>query len=368
MKRIPVTIPVLIPVLFFRSIPNRIMSRSKATVTIHDVAQAAGVSVSTVSRVLNNKVDVAPETYQMVQCVIEKLGYTSSLAARSLRSHRTNVIGLVLFDIADAFSVQIMSGVDRLLKELNSYDLIVYSGVDSKRKLAEDRERRCVALMDNSITDGIIVVAPSAAAFANISPLVIIDPHNDTPGYPGVISENHAGALAATQYLTSLGHRRIGYIGGRPELQSSTQRLQGYTDGLMQVGLPLEPALVQAGDYTRQTGYLSAQKLLGLPKPPTAVFAANDASALGVMEAAREAGLRIPEDLSVVGFDNIPESAYFYPPLTTVDQSINQMGYLAAQLLIRLINEGELENRNYTLPTRLVVRESCMANHNNSQP
>jgi LacI family transcriptional regulator len=344
------------------------MSRSKATVTIHDVAQAAGVSVSTVSRVLNNKVDVAPDTYQKIQCVIEKLGYTSSLAARSLRSRRTNVVGLVLFDIADAFSVQIMSGVDRLLKELNSYDLIVYSGVDSKRKLAEDRERRSVSLLDNSITDGIIVVAPSAVAFANASPLVIIDPHNENPDYPAVIAQNRDGAATVIRYLTSLGHQRIGFIGGRPELQSSTQRLQGYTDGLTQVGLPLEPDLVQAGDYTRQTGYLSAKKLLGLSKPPTAVFAANDASALGVMEAAREAGLCIPEDLSVVGFDNIPESAYFYPPLTTVDQSINQMGYLAAQLLVRLINEGELENRTYTLPTRLVVRESCMANHNNSQP
>jgi LacI family transcriptional regulator len=340
------------------------MSRSKASVTIHHVAEAAGVSVSTVSRVLNNKVDVAPDTYQMVQDVIEKLGYTSSLAARSLRSRRTNVFGLVLFDIVDPFTIQVMRGVDRALRELNDYDLIVYSSVDTKRKLAADRERRSVSILDNSITDGIIVVAPSAATFTNISPIVIVDPHNENPDYPSVIAQNREAALSVIQYLTGLGHQRIGFIGGRPELKSATQRLQGYTDGLMRACLPLEPDLVQAGDYTQQTGFCCTQKLLSLPKPPTAIFAANDESAFGVLEAAREAGLRIPDDLSVIGFDNIPESAYSTPALTTVDQSIEQMGFLATRLLVQLISEGEVENRTYTVPTHLVVRKSCTVRQN----
>jgi LacI family transcriptional regulator len=360
MKRIPVTIPVLllarVPFNFIK-----MMSRSKAYVTIHDVAKAAGVSVSTVSRVLNNKIDVAPDTCRKIQEVIEKLGYTSNLAARSLRSRSTNVIGLVLFDIVDPFSIQIMSGIDRALKELNYYDLIVYSSVDSKRKLAADRERRSVSLLDNSITDGIIVAAPSAATFTNVSPIVIIDPHNENPDYPAVIAQNREGAFIVMRYLTGLGHRRIGFIGGRPELQSSNQRWQGYTDGLAQAGLPLEPDLVQAGDYTRPTGLSCAQKLLSLPNPPTAIFAANDQSAFGVLDAAQAAGLRIPKDLSVVGFDNIPESAYTTPPLTTIDQLIEQMGFTATRLLVRLITEGEVENRNYTVPTHLVVRESCTA-------
>jgi LacI family transcriptional regulator len=337
------------------------MSRSKASVTIHHVAEAAGVSVSTVSRVLNNKADVAEDTYRTVQDVIEKLGYTSSLAARSLRSRRTNVIGLVLFDIVDPFSVQVMSGVDQALRELNDYDLIVYSSVDARRKLAADRERRSVSILDNSITDGIIVVAPSAATFTNVSPIVIIDPHNENPDYPAVIAQNREGALAAMQYLTSLGHQRIGFIGGRCELQSAVQRLQGYTDGLAQANLPLEPDLVQAGDYSKLTGFIGTQKLLSLSKPPTAIFAANDQSAFGVLQAAHEAGLRIPDDLSVIGFDNIPESSYSTPPLTTIDQSIEQMGYLATRLLVRLISVGEVENRTYTNPTQLVVRESCTA-------
>jgi LacI family transcriptional regulator len=334
------------------------MSRSKASVTIHHVAKAAGVSVSTVSRVLNNKADVAPNTLHMVQEVIEKLGYTSSLAARSLRSRRTNVIGLILFDIVDPFTIQVMRGVDRALKELN-YDLAVYSSRSSIRNLAADRERRSVSLLDNSITDGIIVVAPSAASFSNAAPIVIIDPHLENPDYPYVIGENYEGALAVMQYLTGLGHERIGYISGRPELQSAAQRLQGYTDGLTQAGLPLNPDLVQMGDYSKPTGFLCAQQLLSLPKPPTAIFAANDQSAFGALEAAREMGLCIPDDLSVAGFDNTTESAYVDPPLTTVDQAIDEMGYLATQLLVQWILEGELETRVYTTSTRLVVRESC---------
>lgn len=361
MKRIPVTLPVLIPDRnSLKSREEKTMSRSKASVTIHDVAKAAGVSISTVSRVLNNKVDVAPETLQMVQDVIDRLGYTSSLAARSLRSRRTNVIGLVLFDIVDPFSIQVMRGVDQALHELN-YDLVVYCSMDSKRHLVADRERRSVAILDNSITDGIIVVAPSVAAFANVAPIVIIDPHNENPDYPYVIAQNYEGALAVMQYLTSLGHKRIGFIGGRPELQSAVQRLQGYTDGLAQANLPQNPELVESGDYSKPTGFLCAQNLLRKPNPPTAIFAANDQSAFGVLEAAEAAGLRVPEDLSVVGFDNNPETAYVKPALTTVDQSIAQMGFTATDVLIRLVSDGKLDGKTHTTPTHLVIRESCAA-------
>ncbi len=339
-----------------------LMARAKASVTIRNVAEAAGVSISTVSRVLNNKVDVAPETFRKIQSVIDKLGYTSSLAARSLRSRRTNVIGLVLFDIVDPFSVQVMSGIDRAIKELD-YDLIVYTSGVLSVKLVSERERRNVSLLDSSITDGVIVVAPSATTFNTVSPIVVIDPNHENPDYPAVIAQNRDGAFAAMGYLTSLGHQRIGYIGGRPELQSAIQRQQGYKDGLCQAHLPHDPDLVQVGDYSKETGFVCAQKLLRLPNPPSAIFAANDQSAFGAYQAAHEAGLCIPDDLSVVGFDNIPESATVNPPLTTVDQSIEQMGYLATGLLVRLISDEALEHSNYTIPTHLVVRESCISNH-----
>jgi len=336
------------------------MGRNRATVTIRDVAQAAGVSISTVSRVLNNKGDVAPETYRKVQEVIDELGYTSSLAARGLRSHRVNVIGLIMPDVGDSFSIQVMKGVNRAIAELG-YDLVVYTGGEFKKESPADRERRFVSLLGGGIADGVIVVTPAATSFPTVSPVVVVDPNVETHGCPAVIATNRDGALAAMEYLTSLGHRRIGFISGRLELQSAVRRLEGYKDGLARIGIPLDPDLVQTGDYTRQTGFACAQRLLNLADPPTAIFASNDQSAIGAIKAIYEAGLSVPDDISVVGFDNIPEVAYTHPSLTTVDQSIDKMGYIATEMLIRMI-EGdpmELENGLYKVSTRLIIRDSC---------
>lgn len=336
------------------------MKRTKKTVTIQDVAEAAGVSVSTVSRVLNDKDDVAPETYEKVQKVIEDLSYTSSLAAKSMRSRRTNVIGLIMPDVEDPFSIQVMKGINRAIAELG-YDLVVYTGGDIKKNSSADREQRYVSLLNGSITDGVIVVTPAATTFSTASPVVVVDPNNVSPDCPAVIATNRAGALAAMEYLISLGHRRIGFIGGRPELQSAVQRLQGYKDGLRQASIALDPELIQAGDYSMKTGMICAQKLLNLSDPPTAIFAANDQSAFGVIKAAQEAGLRVPDDLSVVGFDNIPEAAYINPGLTTVDQFIDKMGHVATEMLIDLMQGNSLDSSLYEVPTQLIIRDSCRA-------
>jgi LacI family transcriptional regulator len=332
--------------------------RIKSVITIHDVADAAGVSISTVSRVLNNKDDVAPETSDRVKGIIQELGYTTNLAARSMRSRRTNVIGLVMTDVGDPFSVQVLRGVDRAIAEL-AYDLIVYTGGVSREKLSADQERRYVSLLDSSITDGVIVVAPTATTFSTVSPIVVIDPNKENPDYPAVIATNRDGVLEAMEYLIHLGHRRIGFIGGRPELQSAVQRLQGYQDGLCQANIPLDPELVRVGDYSKKTGYLCAQRLLNLPDRPTAIFASNDQSALGLLEAAEEIGLHIPDDLSVVGFDNIPESAYSSPPLTTIDQFITEMGAMAIEMLVKLVKGETLECNLRLIHTQLIVRDSC---------
>jgi LacI family transcriptional regulator len=334
------------------------MKRTKKTVTIQDVAEIAGVSVSTVSRVLNDKDDVAPETYEKVQKVIAELSYTSSLAAKSMRSRKTNVIGLIMPDVEGSFAIQVMRGINRAIMELG-YDLIVYTGGDVKKKSSADREQRYVSLLNSSITDGVIVVTPAATSFSTASPVVVVDPNNVSPDCPAVIAANRAGALVAMEYLISLGHRRIGFIGGRPELQSAVQRLQGYKDGLRQTGIPLDPELIQAGDYSTETGMICAQKLLNLSDPPTAIFAANDQSAIGVIKAAQEAGLRVPDDLSLVGFDNIPEAVYINPGLTTVDQSIDKMGYVATEMLVSLIQGESLDSNLYKMPTHLIIRDSC---------
>jgi LacI family transcriptional regulator len=334
------------------------MGRSNKSVTIQDVARTAGVSVSTVSRVLNDKDDVAPHTYQKVQEVIADLGYTSSLAARSMRSRRTNVIGLIVPDVADSFSIQVMKGVNQAIFELD-YDLIIYTSGSIKKRSAAEREQYFVSLLNGSVTDGVIIVTPAATSFSTAAPVVTIDPNNECPECLTIIATNHAGALEAMDYLIGLGHRRIGFISGRPDLQSAERRLQGYRDALRQANLPLDPDLIATGDFSTETGCLCARKLLSLSNPPTAIFAANDQSAIGAIQAAREAGLRVPDDLSVVGFDNIPEAAYFNPALTTVDQFIERMGYVATEMLIDLIQGKSLESDLHKIPTQLVIRDSC---------
>jgi LacI family transcriptional regulator len=336
------------------------MSRDKKSVTIRDVASAAGVSVSTVSRVLNDKDDVAADTYERVRQVIVEMGYTSSLAARSMRSRRTNVIGLIVPDVDDSFSIQVMKGVNRAITELD-YDLLIYTSGSIKKRSAADRERHFVSLLNGSITDGIIMVTPTATSFSTAAPVVAVDPNNQSPECPAIIATNHAGAVVAMEYLIGLGHRRIGFIGGRLDLQSAQQRLQGYKDSLRRAGIPPDPGLITLGDFTRATGRNCARQLLSLPQRPTAIFAANDESAIGAIEAACELGLRVPEDLSAVGFDNIPEGAYFSPSLSTIDQFTDRMGYAAAEMLVGLIEGEPLDSHLYNMPTELVVRDSCQA-------
>jgi LacI family transcriptional regulator len=336
------------------------MAPSKKSITIQDVARAAGVSVSTVSRVLNDKDDVAPETYQKIKDVIAELGYTSSLAAKSLRSRHTGVIGLILPDLEDPFCIQVVKGIHHAIVALD-YDLITYTSGSIKSHSKTERERHYVSLLNGSITDGVVVVAPAATTFSTSAPLVAIDPNNRLSDCLAVIARNCDGATAAMHYLIGLGHRRIGFIGGRQDLQCSEQRLQGYRVALRQADIAVDPNLIAAGDFTRSAGYACAQQLLSLTDPPTAIFAANDQSAFGAIEAAHAAGRRVPDDLSVIGFDNVPEAAYCHPALTTVDQFIDKMGYAATEMLVALIQEGSLESNRHEMPVQLVVRDSCRA-------
>ena len=339
------------------------MKRNSNAVTIRDVANQAGVSVTTVSRVLNGKDDISKETTNKVMVVVQELGYASSLAARGMRSHRTNLIGLILHDVASSYSQEIMRGVNQAIARIDK-DLIIYTSGGFDRENVAQHERHYVALLNGSVTDGAIMVTPTATQFTTHAPLVIIDPNNETPDYPAIIATNQEGALAAMSYLTDLGHHRIGHIAGEMKLISASQRLQGYKDGLAAAGIPLNEDLIEMGDYTTETAVICARKLLSLPDRPTAIFAANDVSAIGVYQAARELGLQIPGDLSVIGFDNLRDAAYLNPPLTTIDQSLERMGTIATEMLVELVKgkspihpaeEGNL----YKIPTQLVIRDSC---------
>lgn len=331
---------------------------NRKSVTIQDVARTAGVSVSTVSRVLNDKDDVSFETFEKVQRVINELQYASSLAARGMRSHRTNVIGLLLSDVISPYSMEIMRGVNQVIAK-SDFDLLIYTNGDVKKNRNGNRESQFVMLINGSITDGVIVVTPATMNFSRHAPLVIIDPNNESSDFPGVIATNREGAFSVMNYLTGLGHRRIGYITGRLELISSIQRLQGYRDGLTAAGIPEDEDLIKIGDYQTENAFLCARELLRMENRPTAIFAANDMSAIGVYQAAKDACLRIPEDLSVVGFDNLAESVHLDPPLTTVDQFISEMGTIAAELMVSLL-KGEVHSKKvHIVPTQLIVRDSC---------
>ena len=327
------------------------------SVRIQDVARSAGVSVSTVSRVLNGKVDVAAATYTRVRKIIDELGYSSSLAAKGMRSHRTNVIGVIIFDLSLSFCTEVVRGIDQTV-QARAYDLLVYTSNRAKHSGDAGWERKVIAQLNGGIVDGIIFVTPTSVNLPTTYPLVAIDP-GDASDFPAVLSTNQAGASEAVNYLIGLGHRQIGLIGGSSALLSARQRRQGYEAALQAAGLPVLPEFYAQGDYSRQTAAGAAYQLLTLPNRPTAILAANDQSAFAVLEIASQLGMQVPQDLSVIGFDNTPESAYTKPPLTTVDQSLTAMGSQAAELLIQLIEGQPVEQRLYSLPTRLVVRQSC---------
>jgi len=235
--------------------------------------------------------------------------------------------------------------------------LLVYTTGDVRKSGRASHEQKYVSLLTNSISDGVIIVAPVAGEFKIDAPIVSIDPLASNPNYPAVHATNYQGALEAMEYLIGLGHKRIGFISGRAELESSNRRLKGYREALEKAGIPIDEKLIASGDYTTATGVSGARELLALENPPTAIFSSNDQMAMGVFQVAEELGMRIPDDLSVIGFDNITESKYM--GLTTVDQFISEMGYVATQMLIKLINGVAPEERTYRMQTRLVVRNSC---------
>jgi LacI family transcriptional regulator len=336
------------------------MRSKQAVVTIQDVARAAGVSVSTISRVLNNKDDVAPETTEKVRRVMQELNYTASLAAKSMRSRTTKVIGLILPEVTEPFDLEIIKGAGAVIRD-SGYDLMIYTSGNHPLSRRASWELEQLALLSGGLTDGCIVVTPSAPSFPNTGRIVVIDPLGDGASVPSVIARNRVGALHVMSYLIGLGHRRIGFIGGRSDTLSAMRRFIGYKDGLEMAGIPFDPELVLGGDYSREGGRAAALQLLDRPERPTAIFAANDQSAFGVMDIAQELGIRIPQDLSLVGFDNIPEAAQVTPKLTTVDQSVREMGTLATRLLLGILRGEIPQEKLVKVPTNLVIRDSCQA-------
>ncbi len=323
-------------------------------VTISDVARTAGVSVATVSKVLNGRYGVAQSTSTRVLEVINDLGYESSLVARSLRSHRTHVIGILVAEF-EPFSAEILKGAAAAVSDAG-YELLAYTG--GSQSGGTGWERRYLSRLSGTLIDGAVLVTPTVVDADAGVPVVAVDPHTGPTGLPTVDSDNLAGAVLATRYLLDLGHRRIGFVAGRPDLESSRLREDGYRPALAQAGVPVDEDLIRVGDYRKESARGPVSELLALPDRPTAVFAANDLTAIAAIEVAQRAGLRVPDDLSVIGFDDVPEAAAATPPLTTVRQPIQDMGAAAVTMLVALLDGQAPESTHVRLPTSLVRRGS----------
>ncbi|WP_169987472.1 LacI family DNA-binding transcriptional regulator [Microbispora sp. H10836] len=330
------------------------MADGDTPVTMSDVARLAGVSTATVSRVVNGRYGVSASTIAQVRSAIERLGYESSLVATSLRRSRTNVLGLVTHSF-QSYTAEVLKGVMDALRQ-SGFDLIIYANSDLYGTYSEGWEQRHLTRLSGTLTDGCIVVTPWGEVRSS-TPVVVIDPVRDST-VPSVTADNLAGATQVVEHLLGLGHRRIGFIAGRSSLAAAWSREEGYRRALAEAGVPADPTLIGRGDFNPESAIPLARALLEGPDRPTAIFAASDGMALKVLEVAKELGLDVPGDLSVVGFDNIPESALAEPALTTVDQSMYRLGHEAARMLKSLVT-GEWEGpRQILLPTRLVVRGS----------
>ncbi len=320
--------------------------------TIHDVATAAGVSVATVSKAVNGRYGVAPQTVQRVLAAVADLGYESSLVASSMRARRTGVIGVLVAGF-EPFSAEVLKGVGAELRD-SRLDLLAYSG--SREGSGEGWERRSLSRLSGTLVDGVIMVTPSVVNVSTDVPVVAIDPHTGPADLPTVESDSFTGARHAVSYLISLGHRRIGFVAGRPDLRSSMFRESGYRRALEDARIPFDRSLVGVGRYEEDTARAAAAQLLSRSDRPTAIFAANDISALTILRLASEFGLSVPDDLSIIGFDDIPDASQVAPALTTVRQPMQQLGAEALGMLLELMAGSAPAQTHLRLPTVLVPR------------
>lgn len=338
-------------------------SRAAERVTIIDVAKEANVSFATVSRVVNGKGYVSPQTRDRVMTAMTRTGYVVNRQARGLAGGRYQVVGLLVPDLDTSYIGEILRGIDEELAA-NSYDLMLYT--THRRKT---RESIFVGSLTQGMTDGLLMILPTdpGSYIESIKrrafPYVMIDHGGMDDKGPSVGATNFQGAFDATCYLIELGHRRIGFITGNQEMGCAVDRLAGYRHALARAGIEHDPTIVKEGDFHEPLAYQRAIELVTMEGRPTAIFASNDLTAFGVIDAARDAGLKVPEDLSVIGFDDIPGASYSNPPLTTVRQPLLEMGRLATRMLFERIADPKLDVRRIEMPTELKIRATCRSIH-----
>ncbi|WP_180970080.1 LacI family DNA-binding transcriptional regulator [Deinococcus planocerae] len=326
-------------------------------VTHKDVAERAGVSVATVSYVLNGGPrPVSPETRARVQAVIDELEYYPNDVARSLRRRQSRAVGLLIPSITNTFYAEVAHALETSCHREGFVVLLCNSEGEA------GREERYVQALRAGRVDGLVVIAHSdpAALLRPILqarlPVVLLE--HDVPGVACVAIEEFRGGQVGTEHLLGLGHRRVALLRETPTSALSRERVGGYRAALSQAGIDYDPALVVECGATLAEGHRVTSGLLALPDPPTAVFAHNDLLALGACHAVHQAGLRVPQDVSVVGYDDVASAAYLNPPLTTMRFPKAEMGRRAGELILGALRGEELPARTVTLPVELVVRAS----------
>lgn len=329
-------------------------------VTIAQVAEEVGVSAMTVSNVLNGKPGASDETRRRVMEAADRLGYSPNVAARSLKGGRTGLVGVVTLDLTIQYGLEIVRGIADELASVELEALINASYHDSVR------ERDRIEFLSRNLVDGVLLIAPVleeqtiALLRQRKTPVVVIDPRRLDTDLPRVTVDNYQGTRSAAEHLIGLGHRRIAYIGGDLDLESSTVRFNGFRDAMLLAGLPVEEQLTAFCDFSYASGFRTASRLIEEQRP-SAIMTGADLIAFGAVDAARKHGLDVPGQLSVVGFDDLPQAAQSFPGLTTVRQPLHDMGQAAVRALMSIIDGNPPPTQHMQLPTSLVVRGTSAA-------
>ena len=332
------------------------------SVTIRDVARAAGVSTATAARALGGYGHASPAARRKVSESARQLGYRPNVVARALVSRTTTTVGLVVGDIENPFFAAAARGLADVM-DAHGYTVLLANADEDA-----GRERRAVDALRARQVDGMVVVPAPGASPEHLAelvtagvPLVLLDRAVVGVAADSVLVRNVAGARAAVAHLAGLGHRRIGVVSDSPEITSSAERIQGYRQALRAAGIAPEPGLISIGGPTRDDGEAAALRLLDRPDRPTAVFTANNFMTVGALRAARSLGLRIPEDVALVGFDDLEWTTLVQPPVTVVRQPVADLGRVAGERLLRRLEGDTGPPKRIRLDANLIVRGSCGA-------
>ena len=330
-------------------------------VNLKTIAEDLGLSVGTISRVLNGKAKqfrISPKTVQLVLDYADEIGYAPNLIARGLQASKTYTIGLMIPDIANPFFGQMAKSIGKAAHKAGYSILLVDSDDDI------EKEKQQIKNMINRKVDGIIVspIGGKSEHFKAISrrkiPLVFIEGYFLNTLIPHVISDNYQGSLDAMDVFIKNGHQRIALIHGKEQSETIRERRKGYKDALVKAGIEIDEQLIVGNDYSIKNGYDSTMKLIKLNNPPTAIFAVNNLFGLGVLKALKEKNLNIPKDISLIIFDDQPYTAFLNPPITTVKLNTEKLSHLAIELILEHINNPELNSNRLVIPTNIIFRNS----------